>query len=428
MTERKEKIQTEDLFHRLLDGVCVVDREGRILFANDAAKKFAGEKELVGKTETDFFGSPAVVEMCVERHDVVSFPKEAADGRIFTVSAFPMENEEHEEDAIFFFIREKEDISDGDDLNSLMVYKGSSMAHVLSLAAKLAHMDNTVLISGESGTGKSMLARYIHDNSSRGDSSFASLNCAAMAGDLLEEELFGRAGKNGEIEKPGIFATAGRGTLLLDEIDALPTFIQTRLLYALQERKYHPVGGRKFLPVECRMIASTDRDLHMMVRNGDFREDLYYLIDVFEVDIPPIRERVADIMPLIRYLAERFNRRYGLSRRITDGALDILTKYSWPGNLREMENTIERLVVMAPEDIIDIYHLPDPIRFQLVAEEQTEKETGSLTAAVEEVERVIIRRTYEKYGSSYEVGRVLKISQSKASRLIRKYCGSKNKA
>ena len=132
-----------------------------------------------------------------------------------------------------------------------------------------------------------------------------------------------------------------------------------------------------------------------------------------------------DIMPLIRYLAERYNQRYGLNRRITEGALDVLEKYSWPGNLREMDNTIERMIVMAPEDIIDVYHLPDNIRFQVVAEDSAKKELGSLDEALAEVESSIIRRAYEEYGSSYEVGRMLKISQSKASRLIRKYCTKK---
>ena len=208
----------------------------------------------------------------------------------------------------------------------------------------------------------------------------------------------------------------------------MPGFIQTRLLYTLHERSYHPVGGRKGLPVECRIIVATDQDLHKLIAEGQFREDLYYLMGVFEVMIPPVRERTVDILPLIHFLVERYNRRYDLHRRITDDALDVLVQYAWPGNLREMDNTIERLVVMCPEDLIDVYHLPDHIRFQIVAEQSANADKGSLDRAVADVERAIICRTYEEYGSSYEVARVLKISQSKASRLIRKYCGSKKKS
>ena len=409
-------------------GICITNRDGLILYLNEAASAFAtpGASPL-DKKEADVFGYPSVVEMAQGRHEVISFSKEMTGGHFLYVSAFPVEDHDQRISFYVIFLREqKKDIVDDGD--TLLVTKSSSMAHVLSLAAKLARIDSTVLISGESGSGKVMLAQYIHRNSSRRNGAFASLNCAAMPGELLEMELFGNAGSNGELEKPGILTMAGKGTLFLDEIDALPGFIQTRLLYTLHERSYHPVGGRKGLPVECRIIVATDQDLHKLIAEGQFREDLYYLMGVFEVTIPPVRERTVDILPLIHFLVERYNRRYDLHRRITDDALDVLAQYAWPGNLREMDNTIERLVVTCPEDLIDVYHLPDRIRFQIVAEQSANTDKGSLDRAVADVERAIICRTYEEYGSSYEVARVLKISQSKASRLIRKYCGSKKKS
>ena len=419
MAKKKDDGYLSRLAEQAEEGICLTDLSGNILYMNRSAQVMADETDFAGKKEWELFGVPSSVDKCFER-EVVSYTKKRDDGRGFSVISQIISAEG--EECILSVLREKTPEKEEDDIDALLVYKGSSMSHMLSLAAKLAKIDSTVLIVGESGTGKVMLAQYIHRNSCRKDEPFVSFDCAAMPAELLEEEFFGRVGVNGNLEKPGILAGAAGGTLFLDEIDALPIFIQTRILYALQEKIYNPVGGRKNMAVECRLVAATNRDLSQLVASGDFREDLFYLIDVFEVKVPPIRERVMDIMPLIRYLAERYNKRYGLHRQITEGALDVLVKYDWPGNLREMDNTIERMIVMAPEDIIDVYHLPDNIRFQVVADDNVKKEQSSLDEAVEEVESAIIRRTYEKYKSSYEVARVLKISQSKASRLIRKYC------
>lgn len=412
------------LAEELRDGICISDAEGHVIYQNKAAMALA-DPGATGSTEEARFGLPGAAEVCSVAGQDASYQKELSDGRLLSVYSRCLDfGGEEENRRILSFLREV-DTGKEDDMNTLLVYKGSAMAHVLNHAVKLAKIDSPVLIAGESGTGKVMLGRYIHRNSTRSGGPFVCFNCAAMPEELLEEELFGRSGAKGEPEKQGIIATAAGGTLFLDEIDALPIFIQTRLLYTLHERSYHPVGGRKGLPVECRIVAATDRDLNKLVAEGGFREDFYYQIAVFEIKVPPIRERVMDILPLLRYLAERYNKRYGLQRQITEGALEVMAKYSWPGNLREMDNTIERMIVMAPEDIIDVYHLPDPIRFQVVAEGSRHREHGSLDEAVAEVESAIIRRAYEEYGSSYEVGRVLKISQSKASRLIRKYCAKK---
>ncbi|MGI5874787.1 MAG: sigma 54-interacting transcriptional regulator [Bacillota bacterium] len=409
------------------DGVCVTDEQGVILYLNDAAASLAASGGgLVGVDETDVFGGPSAAEICAGQGGARTFPKETPDGRGLTAAAYPLSDENGAVTGLVLFLRERND-GDGvdDDETLLLTYRGTSMSHVITLATKLARIDSTVLISGESGTGKVMLAQYMHRNSNRREGAFASLNCAAMPGEMLEEELFGSVG--GDSEKTGLLSRAAGGTLFLDEINALPLFLQTRLLYTLHEKKYHPVGGRGALPVDCRLIAATDRDLHRMVAAGEFREDLFYMIDVFEISLPPIRERARDVLPLLEYLAERYNRRYGLHRQLSAEALSVLAKYSWPGNLREMNNTMERLIVMAPEDVIESFHLPDPIRFQAIADPGAGVGGGSLDDAVEEVERSVIRRAYDEYGSSYEVARVLKISQSRASRLIRKYCPARRK-
>jgi transcriptional regulator with PAS, ATPase and Fis domain len=424
MADKKDMEALRWIADHAIDGVCICDHLGKIIYINEAAARFFGDQtDIVGKDEAAYFGLPSAVEMCVDRRDMILFRKETPYGRILDATVFPVIGENDEVTYIIESFREKENAdSAGDrDENILFVYKSSSMSHVMSHASRIAKIDSTVLINGESGTGKVMMGHYIHRYSERRNGAFVSLNCASMSGEQLAEELFGRVGTSGEAAKPGMIDLAAGGTLFLDEIDALPLSLQTRLLYDLHEHVYHPIGGRKAIPIDCRIIAATDRKLQELVAKGEFREDFFYMINVFEITIPPIRERTMDILPMISHLTEHYSRRYGLHRRISDAALVVLTQYYWPGNIREMDNTIERLVAMTPEDIIDTHHLPDHIRFQVVAENSTHEGRGSLDQALEEVEKDIILRCYEECGSSYEVARVLKISQSKASRLIRKY-------
>lgn len=412
------------------DSVCVCDTQGNIVYLNQAAADFvAPQSDFIGKEETAYFGMPSAVQICADRRDMALFRKETPSGRILDVTVFPVRGENDEIAYLIESFREREtaDSSPDQNENILFIYKSSGMSQMMSLASKIAKIDSTVLINGESGTGKVMLGQYIHRYSNRRNGAFVSLNCAAMSGEQLAEELFGLESGPGEPVKPGMIDVAAGGTLFLDEIDALPLSLQTRFLYDLHEQVYRPIGGRKAIPFDCRIIAATDRNLHELVAKGEFREDLYYLINVFEITIPPIRERTMDILPMITHLMERYNRRYGTSRRISDAAIAVLSQYRWPGNIREMDNTIERLVAMAPEDIIDTHHLPDQIRFQVVTEGGAGEGKGSLEKALAEVEKDIIVGCYEECGSSYEVARVLKISQSKASRLIRKYCHQKGR-
>lgn len=422
MSVKKSLKEISALAEKSTAGICVSDEKGEVLFVNSVAASFTeyAPRDCVGKHESELFGMPAVKEICGSRRDAVTCPKNAPDGNVRMVSVIPLETENGS--IIYYsFLRTAEEDSDELAENPLLIYKGSGMSYLMAQASKLARIDATVLISGESGTGKVMMARYLHHSSKYFGGAFVSVNCAAMSGDRLEEELFGR--KTGDrIDRPGAISMASGGTLFLDEINAMPLFLQTKFLYALQEKRFHPLGSRIGEAVECRMIASTNRNLPQMIAAGEFREDLYYSLGVFELSIPPVRERKTDVIPLVRYLTERCNRRYGLNRRISSGAMEVFSLYSWPGNLREMENTVERLVVMCPEDVIDVYHLPDHIRFRVAAEKEAEGEHGSLDAAVSEVEKTIITKAYQKYKSSYEVARALKISQSKANRMIRKYC------
>lgn len=232
---------------------------------------------------------------------------------------------------------------------------------LLALARRVAPTDATILIAGESGTGKEVLARFIHRHSTRSNKPFVAINCAAIPENLLESTLFGydKGAFTGATQAhAGKFEQAQSGTLLLDEISEMPLVLQAKLLRVLQEREVERVGGSKAIALNIRVIATSNRDMASEVESGRFREDLYYRLNVFPLHIPALRERVQDIMPLAHHLISRMSgemRRHGMS--LSQAAESQLTQYSWPGNIRELENIIQRAMILAPGDIIEVEHL-----------------------------------------------------------------------
>ncbi|MCS7176109.1 MAG: sigma-54 dependent transcriptional regulator [Candidatus Kapabacteria bacterium] len=232
-----------------------------------------------------------------------------------------------------------------------------SLRSILGLARMLAAVDTTVLIVGETGTGKELLARFIHRNSARASAPFVVINCGAIPRELAESELFGyeRGAFTGAFDKvhPGKFELANRGTLFLDEVSELPLELQVKLLRVLQEKSFYRLGGKEEVQVDVRVIAATNRDLEQMVREGRFREDLYYRLNVAVIHIPPLRERPEDILPLATAFVDEFNRRF--NKRITGftpEAVSLLMSYPWRGNVRELRNAIERAVLLEQSDVI----------------------------------------------------------------------------
>ncbi|MDI7246375.1 MAG: sigma 54-interacting transcriptional regulator [Bacillota bacterium] len=301
------------------------------------------------------------------------------------------------------------------------------MGRVLQLAAKVALVNTTVLILGESGVGKEVVARFIHGTSPRREGPFVTINCGAIPATLLESELFGYesgaftgARREG---KPGMIDVASCGTLFLDEISELPGDLQVKLLQVIQERRLTRVGGVKPVDVDIRIIAATNRDLAGMVAKGEFRADLFYRLNVVPITIPPLRERPDDVIPLIYHFLERFNRAHGYRKAISEDAREILARYSWPGNVRELENLVERLVVTVEGDEIGPGDLP-----RQVLEERGLHRPGvvvggimPLRQAVEEVERQIIQRALSEKRSTYSIARLLGVNQSTVVRKIKKY-------
>lgn len=244
--------------------------------------------------------------------------------------------------------------------------QSKSIRDLLALIRKVADTKTNVLIIGESGTGKELVARMIHDSGVLKGKPFVSVNCGAIPETLIESEMFGhrRGSFTGAVaEKDGLFQAANGGTLFLDEVGELPLAMQVKLLRAIQERNFRKVGGTEDVRVDVRIIAATNRDLEAGVRDGTFREDLYYRLNVIQLRTPPLRERSGDVPLLCASFLERFSKRCGKSfEGFAAEAMDILSRHSWPGNVRELENTIERAVTLASEGSILPEHLPDSMR------------------------------------------------------------------
>ncbi|MFZ5652648.1 MAG: sigma-54 interaction domain-containing protein [Bacillota bacterium] len=298
-----------------------------------------------------------------------------------------------------------------------LVAKSPAMMQVVELAARVAQFSTTVLLLGESGVGKEVLARFIHENSPRAEKPFIKVNCAAIPETLLETELFGYApgaftGATRE-GKPGLFELAHRGSILLDEIAEIPLSLQAKLLRVLQEPEIARVGETRPRRIDVRVIASTNKNLAEEVQKGKFRGDLYFRLNVVPINIPPLRERTEDIIPLVALFSQRLQEKYGASKIFRAEVLNRFLAYQWPGNVRELENLVERLFVVAPGKEIDLSFLDT---FQSRAGNSSSPVTVHdivpLKQAVYEVERQLIERALSIYGSSYKAAEVLKVDPS----------------
>lgn len=253
-----------------------------------------------------------------------------------------------------------------DDIETEFVGSSQKMREVFDLIGKLSHVDTTVLIRGENGTGKELVARAIHSSSPRKHGEFVAINCGAIPESLMESEFFGheKGAFTGAIErKIGKFQVANKGTIFLDEIGELKPEMQVKLLRVLQERKFTPVGSNREVATNARIVAATNQNLEKMIEDGTFREDLFYRLNVMPIFLPPLRDRIEDLENLTQYFIKRFNKR--LNRQVTGfspEAMILLKRYSWPGNIRELENIIERCFIVESGTIIEASRLPEQIQ------------------------------------------------------------------
>lgn len=441
------------------DGLYITDSQAVTLRINKAIKRMTGlgEEELLNKSmselvETGVLSRSASL-VVLETKKPYTTTLVTVTGTTLLVSATPVFDENGE---IFRVVTSVRDIS---ELNMLkqkveqleglkkhfefqmnemkirlsqdLIFKNREMEKIVYQAMKIAEVDSTVLISGESGVGKEVIGDIIQRNSSRSKGPFVKLNCAAIPENLLESELFGYepgaftgARKEG---KPGLFEVAHEGTLLLDEIGDIPLHMQVKLLRVLQQREIIRVGGTRPIPIDVRIIAITNRLLEEMVARGEFREDLYYRLNVVPIHVPALRERREDIPLLVKHFLDKFNQRYNLKKTISPGALELLMVYSWPGNIRQLENMIERLVVTTSTEVIDIQNLPSYFLNTSPGQPGTGHQPVSVNSiiplkmAVESLERQLLEKTFAVTNSCYKAAQLLEVDASTISRKASRY-------
>ncbi len=296
-----------------------------------------------------------------------------------------------------------------------IISQNKKMKEIFLLVEKIADTDSHVLITGESGTGKDMIAKAIHERSGR-EGNFVSINCSAIPDTLLESELFGhkKGAFTGAVEdKEGLFESAHRGTLFLDEIGEMPYPLQAKLLRVIQDKKIRRIGSTREIKVDVRIVAATNYNIEKLVRDGKFREDLFYRLNVIRINLPPLRERLEDIPILVEYFVEKFSKKF--QKRIKGISPDVFSlffKYNWPGNVRELENTIEKMVLLEESEILTLNYVPDEVKrkAKLYEEEDVVFEIGFEKYLDEKIKEVILRALDKAKGNKKKASELLKLS------------------
>lgn len=440
------------------DEILIADREGRILRANRQFEENFGVSldAVLGKTvdelEKKKIFYPSVTRLVLDKKEAQTVIQSRRDGRKLLATGTPAFNDDG---SVFRVVVNTRDIT---KLNSLKQkleeaellknryqqelvelrqgYLGSSdlvamspaMIELVKVAQRIAAVDSTVLLTGESGVGKGMIARFIHSCSPRSSRPFTVVNCGAIPENLLESELFGYAGgaftgalKEGKIGK---LELANEGTLFLDEIADLPLNLQVKLLHVIQEGVISRIGSTREIKLNLRFIAATNRDIAALVEAGKFREDLYFRLDVIPLLVPPLRERREDIRKLTAAFLEKLNRRYQREKSFSGEALSALEHYQWPGNVRELENLIERMMIVAEVDEITPQNLPRYLLGGDKKESVLQSVTGDLPPlkkALDEVEKNLLKKALQRFRTTYAIAEALQIDQSTVVRKLRKH-------
>ncbi len=438
---------SESILESIHDGIAIADREENVIYVNEANYRITGiqASEFLGKKVSEVVPDSHIPQVLTTGSKLIGIKTRVNDKDVIS-NIVPFVYKGKIEGAISIF----RDISEIRELNqklkdakstikhlyeeldfltdadsNIVVGNNNAMVQTLKTSQKASRVSSTVLLQGESGTGKEVIARFIHKHGTRSAKPFITVNCAAIPESLLESELFGYeegaftgAKKGG---RPGMFELADTGTIFLDEIGDMNFHLQAKLLRVLQSREIMRVGGTRQKQIDVRVIAATNKNLIQMVQDNTFREDLYYRLAVIKILIPSLRERKEDVHLYIQNAVTKIGKRLGKNVSVTPRAIKILTEYSYPGNIRELENIMEVCIVSDEDGIIDINDLPDSV----IPIKKEVKHNINLSfnefPSLSEVEALVLRKAIEAYSSKADVAKNLKISRSTLYRKLKEY-------
>ncbi|MFZ5631394.1 MAG: sigma 54-interacting transcriptional regulator [Bacillota bacterium] len=445
----------ETIIESSYDGIYVTDGHGNTIYVNAAYERNTGleRKFLIGKNvkelEEKGYFSPSVSRLVLKEKKAVTVLQDNLNGKKLLVTGTPVYDDrkniskvvinnrdfteiinlkdqlENQNKLIMQYHNELKRLRENQKCFNKIVFQSASIKKVIDVAINVADYDVSLLILGESGVGKEKVAEIIHEYSSRSKNPFIKINCAAIPETLMEAELFGyedgafTGAKTGG--KIGLFEVARNGTILLDEIGEIPLGLQSKLLRVLQEKEFYKINGIKPIKLKARIIASTNRDLKTMVEQKLFREDLYYRLNVVPIYIPPLRERREDIEILVNHFLRIFNENYNKEITISPEVLSILRAYGWPGNIRELMNLIERIVITTKNNIIRKDDLPEQYRNSIELNNTNNlDEVTPLYEAIDRLERNMLENALKKGKTIRGAAKILKINPSTMLRKVKK--------
>ena len=461
MKDFREQINYKQVLDAMFDDLAIVDEKGILIYATEGFEKQYNVKreDVIGKSvdeiEKEKTFNPSIAKKVFEAGEQVIMSHKNKKGNYVIVIGLPVFDEDGKIEYVVSYSPTSKEITSLQQERIRLLEKLEEYQQALSELQnefgalkegkklvqgsgraiesinKIKGYDVSVLFTGESGVGKTTYAKYLHDNGTRSGGPFVEISCGAIPENLLESELFGY--KKGSFTgasaegKVGLIEMANRGTLFLDEIAELPLKLQSKLLKVLQSHKIMRVGDTKEIEVDFRLITATNKDLKQMVAEGTFREDLLYRINVITIDIPPLRKRPEDIMTMTKYFVSKFNLKYAVEKNLSPDCIKALCAYRWPGNIRELENTMEHLVIMSEGDVIRKEDLPP----EILGGDYSDKkyfELGekNLSEMMRKYEKMIYAQAVNEYRTSVDVAKVLGVSQPTAARKIREYIKESN--
>lgn len=455
MTESTNWNENEQILHSLKDDILVTNLDGIILKVSEFTGKIyeVESDSLIGKSVYDLEAqglfTPILTPIVLKEKKKITFVQTTNKGKKLLVTGIPVYNEDGElyrvvsyshditelADYKNFLITMEEEMervkSELDLLRGKQLYdagiiaKSDEMQKVISTSLQVSEVDVNVLILGESGVGKSLLAKFIHNKSDRKSGPFIEVNCGAIPDSLVEAELFGYeagaftgANRKGKI---GLIELSDGGTLFLDEIGELPLAHQVKVLKVIQEKQFYRVGGTKPIHVDFRLISATNKDLQQAIQEKLFREDLYFRLNVVPITIPPLRQRTEDIVPLIHLLLKQFEEKYNKEKTLDEAVTHHLLHYDWKGNVRELINILERLVVISPSALITVDQLPEYIKDSVGPAPFPIDEIQTLSEMMDAMEKQILLKARKKYKTTVRMAEALGISQPSIVRKMKKH-------